>query len=413
MKKRIFCFIIFFIISISFISFSFADDIDLETVDVSTEISSSYQSEIKLPSINSRAYVVIDRTNNQIIYGHNEFEIRKMASTTKIMTSTIIIENCNLNDTIEISKTAANTGGSRLGLKTGDKLSVIDLLYGLMLRSGNDAAVALAEYCSGSVENFANLMNEKATQLNLQNTHFETPHGLDSDEHYTTAYELALLSNYALKNKTFSDIVNSKTHTISINGYTKELSNTNELLGSLNGVYGIKTGFTNGANRCLVTACKRNDIDIICVVLGADTKKFRTSDSIKLIEYVFNDFEVINIQDFIYNNFELWKNDNINSFKINKGISQTPLLEIQNLDYSNILIRKDYINSLSYVINCNTSLYAPISSNYSIGTLTVSLNNNILCSSNIYITDSISKKKSLYYLYDFFKHYFVYLNCNI
>ena len=201
-----------------------------------------------------------------------------MASTTKIMTATIIIENCNLNETVEISKKSAGTGGSRLGLKAGDKITIRDLLYGLMMRSGNDSAVALAEYAGGSIEGFAEKMNQKASDLGLNNTHFETPHGLDSDEHYTTAYELALLSNYALNNKIFAQIVGTKEYTITINGYPKQLSNTNELLGNLDGVYGIKTGFTNGANRCLVTACKRNNMDIICVVLGADTKNFRTQD---------------------------------------------------------------------------------------------------------------------------------------
>ena len=136
---------------------------------------------------------------------------------------------------------------------------------------------------------------------------FESPHGLDSDGHYTTAYELALLSDYALKNKTFLQIVGTYNYTISINGHPKSLTNTNELLGNLNGVYGIKTGFTNGANRCLVTACKRNDMDIICVVLGCDTKKLRTSDSIKLIEYTFSNFEYVNIQEKIDTELENWK----------------------------------------------------------------------------------------------------------
>lgn len=175
-----------------------------------------------------------------------------MASTTKIMTALVVLENAKLDTLVEVSKKAAGTGGSRLGLKTGDKITINDLLYGLMLCSGNDAAVCLAETVAGSIPEFAKLMNAKAKSLNLLNTNFVTPHGLDADEHYTTAYELALLSNYALNNKTFYKIVNTKSITISINGYPKSLINTNELLGNLNGVYGIKTGFTNGANRCLV-----------------------------------------------------------------------------------------------------------------------------------------------------------------
>ena len=188
-------------------------------------------------------------------------------STTKIMTATIIIENCDLSQSVTVSKKAASTGGSRLGLKTNDKITIKDLLYGLLLCSGNDAAVALAETAGGDIQGFSKLMNNKAKALGLKNTNFESPHGLDSDGHYTTAYELAILSDYALKNKTFLEIVGTKNYTVTINGYPKTLSNTNELLGNLNGIYGVKTGFTNGANRCLVTSCKRNDMDIICVVL--------------------------------------------------------------------------------------------------------------------------------------------------
>ena len=143
--------------------------------------------------LNTRSCIVLDRLSKKILYGKNEYNKVKMASTTKIMTATIIIENCNLEETVEVSKKAANTGGSRLGLKTGDKITIKDLLYGLMLRSGNDAAVALAEVCAGSIVDFSNLMNKKANELGLVNTHFESPHGLDSDGHYTTAYELALL----------------------------------------------------------------------------------------------------------------------------------------------------------------------------------------------------------------------------
>lgn len=206
-----------------------ADDIDIESTNFSAiNVSSNISDD--LSSINSRAYVVIDRKSGIILVGKNETEKRKMASTTKIMTATIIIENCNLDETIEVSSKAAGTGGSRLGLKKGDKITVKDLLYGLMLCSGNDAAVALAEHVGGSVDGFAELMNKKAEEFNLKNTHFETPHGLDSDNHYTTAYELALLSNYALNNEIFSKIVGTKNYTVTINGYPKNITNTTELL---------------------------------------------------------------------------------------------------------------------------------------------------------------------------------------
>lgn len=141
----------FFILIFLFNTYSLCDDIDNDTIDISSEILASStipEESIKAPDINSRACIVIDRNTNVVLYGKNENQKRKMASTTKIMTATIIIENCNLNEIVEISKKAAGTGGSRLGLKSGDKISIKDLLYGLMMRSGNDAAVALAEYCS-------------------------------------------------------------------------------------------------------------------------------------------------------------------------------------------------------------------------------------------------------------------------
>lgn len=413
--KKIFykIFFIFFILLFVISNFSLCDDLDdNEVIDVDSEIVSlnSSKNEIKSPDTNSRACVVIDRNTNTILYGKNEKQKRKMASTTKIMTATVIIENFNLNDTIEVSKKAAGTGGSRLGLKSGDKITINDLLYGLMLRSGNDAAVALAEYAGGSIKGFAELMNKKASELGLANTHFETPHGLDSDEHYTTAYELAILSNYALNNPTFAQIVGTKNYTITINGYPKQLNNTNELLGNLNGVYGVKTGFTNGANRCLVTACKRNDIDIICVVLGADTKNFRTLDSIKLINYVFDNFESVNIKDLIDNNFKNWKKENLNKIIINKGSSQNIDLKLEYIDKAIIPIRKDLIDSIKITINCPLYFEAPLKSDSSIGNVNISISGYLDFNYKVMNMHEVKHKTWNMYLYDFFKNYSSILN---
>ena len=345
-------FILFFLVSSTII---YADDINEPLNDdslINDTIVETTSKPDEFPNINSRAAIVIDRNSNTILYGKNEKEKRKMASTTKIMTCIIVLENGNLNDIVEVSKKSAGTGGSRLGLKTGDKITVKDLLYGLMLCSGNDAAVALAEHVGGSIEDFSKLMNDKAAKLNLENTHFVTPHGLDNDEHYTTAYELALLSNYALKNKDFAQIVGTKSYTVTINNYTKTLSNTNELLGTLNGIYGIKTGFTNGANRCLVTACKRGNMDIICVVLGADTKNFRTKDSIKLIEYVFKEYEPVNLNTLIKEKFDTWQKENLNDFYIEKGRTQNICLKYEMLEHEIIPLKKDKINNLDIKIKC-------------------------------------------------------------
>lgn len=407
MKKYLYKTLIIFIIMLSIGTLSLADDIEEETIDVNAEIEASINSQEEFPNVNSRSCVVLDRNSGAILYGKNEKKQVKMASTTKIMTAIVVIENTSLDQTVEVSKKSAGTGGSRLGLKTGDKITIRDLLYGLMLRSGNDAAVCLAESVAGSVAEFSNLMNAKAQELGLLNSHFESPHGLDSDGHYTTAYELALLSNYALKNQTFLTIVGTKNYTVTINGYPKTLSNTNELLGNLNGVYGIKTGFTNGANRCLVTACKRGEMDIICVVLGADTKNFRTKDSIKLIEYSFKTYEYFNIKDFVNNYITNWQNQNHDFFSIEKGFSNNLEVKVDACleEKTMIPIKKELISSIEINLSMDSFLQAPINEGNWLGKLKVSSQGTDIAEFDVFSNTSIRKNTMFDYMLNFFKCY--------
>ena len=402
------CIIVVMIFSFIFPYIVYCDDIDyiVDDTNIYEKISETSSNVNAIPDINSRAAVVIDRSSNTILYGKNEKEKRKMASTTKIMTALVVIENANLDDVVTISKKAAGTGGSRLGLKTNDQITVNNLLYGLMLCSGNDAAVALAEHVGGSVEEFAVLMNSKANDLGLLNTHFVTPHGLDKDEHYTTAYELALLSNYALKNETFAKIVNTKYTSITINDYSKSLHNTNELLGVLNGVYGIKTGFTNGANRCLVTACKRENLDIICVVLGADTKSFRTKDSIKLIEYVFANYSNVNISNILNVDFDNWKKDNYNKINIVKATFKNIDLKLDTLKYNNIAILNTDIKNISTDVYVNNNLVAPVFKNDVVGCINIKNGNDIIYSCNILSDSDINKRNISDYFSMFLHNYY-------
>lgn len=398
-------FLCLFILIFSYDFPIFADDELLENeFDLSSILSSSPVSNNE-PIINSRAAIVLDRNSKFILYGKNENEKRKMASTTKIITAIVVIENANLEEIATVSPKAAGTGGSRLGLHTNDKISIINLLYGLLLCSGNDAAVALAEFTSGSVENFSILMNDKAKQLGLTSTHFVTPHGLDNDEHYTTAYELALLTDYALKNKTFSNIVGTKSHTIQINNSYKTLSNTNELLGNFEGVYGVKTGFTNGANRCLVTAIKRGTMDIICIVLGADTKKDRTKDSIKLIEYAYKNFELVNVKEKINTEFENWKLCNSSSFYVSKGKTNNLEIALEDLPYDFLPVNSNQIDNVSIYIYCNTNLSAPLPSNTPIGYISLSINGTNLINLNIYNVNNVEKNNCLDFFNDMIKNY--------
>lgn len=409
--KKFKIFIIFFIILFILSNQLFADDVDFENFDNSSlflETSSSIDEE-NIPTINSRSAIIYDRNSGIVLFGKNENEKRKMASTTKIMTCIIVLENANLDDIVTVSSKAAGTGGSRLGLHTSDRISVHNLLYGLMLCSGNDAAVALAEYVGGSIEGFADLMNKKALELGLSSTHFVTPHGLDNDEHYTTAFELAVITNYALKNEIFKTIVGTKSKTITINNYSKNLTNTNELLGNLNGVYGVKTGFTNGANRCLVTAVKRENMDIICIVLGADTKKDRTQDSIKLIEYVFDNFSPFNLKEKVNTEFENWKLCNINSFKISKGITNNVELCLEELNYDFLPLTSNQIQNLNIYIYCDYFFEAPLESNHILGYLNVYINDKNILTLNIYNSNFINKKDYMTFFGDILKNYVYYL----
>lgn len=240
-------FMIIFIIIIILPIYSFSDDINEENLEnLNTLEVSSNTNSVKL---SSKYGIVFDRTSKTVLFEKNAYDKTAMASTTKIMTAIIAIENANLTDIVKISKKAANTGGSTLGIYTDSQMTLESLLYGLLLRSGNDCAVAIAEYLGGDVEGFAKMMNKKAEKLNLKNTNFVTPHGLDAPNHYTTAYDLALLTDYALKNKTFTKIVSTKSTQISLRNSTKFIHNTHELLGYTEGVYGVKTGFTGNARK--------------------------------------------------------------------------------------------------------------------------------------------------------------------
>jgi len=385
------------------------DDETIEILKLNEEVIEASAELVNEPSINSRSAVVFDRNSEKAIYNKNMDIKRPMASTTKIMTAIVVIENSNLNDIVKVSKKAAGTGGSSLKLKANDEVTVENLLYGLMLVSGNDAAVALAEHVGGSVEGFAEIMNAKAISLGLENTHFITPHGLDETEHYTTAYELAYLADYALENEKFKEIVGTKTYTVMVNNTPRLLSNTNELLGNISGVYGVKTGFTNGANRCLVSAVKRGEIDIICVVLGADTKKDRTKDSIKLIEYTYQNYEIFNIKEKVEDEFNKWKNINEKRISINKGTKEYPKVILVDLPYEKIVIKKGEENNIKIEIEHKEYFEAPLEEKSIIGKLKCYINNNEQFELLILNQERVEKKNILDYFVELLQMYNFYI----
>lgn len=351
--------------------------------------------------ITSRIALIYDRASGKILYEKNGNKQTPMASTTKIMTAIVVLENSNLKDTVTIDSKSAGIGGSRLGLKKNDKITVNDLLYGLMLRSGNDAAVALATHVGGSVEGFAELMNKKAEELGLVNSHFVVPHGLDNDGHYTTAFELTKMADYALGIDKFKEIVGCKTATIYINGYAKTINNTNKLLGSVSGVYGVKTGFTNGAGRCLVTACKRNNLDIITVIIGADTNEIRSDDTIKLIQYAYTKFEVVDIKQIVEEKFEEWKNINEGRIYVNKGTEKKVKLYLEELPYTKMAVKKEEIDNINIASTIIYYFEAPLEKDKIIGNLKVMINDEVIEILDIYNENEIRKKEMKDYLIEF------------
>lgn len=241
------------------------------------------------PDISAESAVVIDSASKRVLYEKNSGEKRGMASTTKIMTALIAIESLDVNAIATISPFAASTEGSSIWLSPGEHMSVSDLLYGLMLSSGNDAAAALAEYTSGSIDSFTLLMNEKARSLGANNTHFTNPHGLPDDRHYTTANDLALIAAEAMQNELFKTIVSTKTKTISWEGskWKRTLKNHNKLLSMYDGCVGIKTGFTKKDGRCLVSGAEKDNMLLIAVTLSAPDD---WNDHIQLMNHCFDEY---------------------------------------------------------------------------------------------------------------------------
>ena len=220
---------------------------------------------IRAQAVSAEKAILLDAVSGRVLYEKNADAQSLIASTTKIMTALVVCEQCNVLDRMRIPKEAVGIEGSSMYLKEGEVLTLQELLYGLMLSSGNDAAVALAIYCGGTVEGFAELMNDKARILGLKNTHFENPNGLDSPGHYSTARDLAVLAAYAMENPIFAKTVSTK----SIRVGERYLTNHNKLLWRVEGADGVKTGFTKAAGRILVSSATRDSRRLIAVTLNA------------------------------------------------------------------------------------------------------------------------------------------------
>jgi D-alanyl-D-alanine carboxypeptidase (penicillin-binding protein 5/6) len=342
---------------------------------------------IVAPKLLCRYAIAMDTVTGRVLLEKNAYLQTPMASTTKIMTAILALEKGNLDDVVTVSARAARVGGSCIHLQKGEKIKLGDLLYGLMIPSGNDAAIAIAEHIGGTVENFATMMTEKAHQIGAYNTAFITPHGLDKDGHYTTAYELALITRYALRNKKFSEIVGTYQTIISGAGNsTRHLTNTNEMLAGYEGADGVKTGFTGKAGRCLVSSATKKNWRIISVVLGSNTRYERAADSTKILNYTFNNYQLMDLNKSIKIETTL---------KIKKG--REDILKLTNNEPMIFPLRQDEISQLTLSYDLPSLVTAPLKKGTKLGTATYSIGNYNCMSIDLFAPRDVNKKNVLDY----------------
>ena len=324
-------------------------------------------------SVDAKAALIVEKNTGKIIYEKNSETQNYPASVTKILTAILTIENCKLDDTATVSQSAISqipSGYVVAPLFIGEQMKIKDLLYALMLKSANDAAYVLAEHVGGSVEGFSEMMNKKAKEIGCKNTHFVNPNGIHNDDHYTTAHDMYLISNYAMKNDTFAKIVSTYQYKLpATNKYPNNdriMENTNDFINPKSGYYnkivkGIKTGTTLQAGNCLITDSSENGLDFITVVLGAKTSNSKFSETRKMIKYAYNNYTLTDLHK---------KGDVIKNIDVENATEETKNLNLIISDdatvMNNVKIKKDEIKPN---IELNENIVAPIKEGDELGTI--------------------------------------------
>lgn len=324
--------------------------------------------------------IVIEAGSGRVLSSYNKDMRLEMASTTKIATAIVAIENSNVDEVVEITSDMAGIEGSSIYLKVGEKWTLRDLLYGLMLQSGNDAATAIAIACGGSVEGFVSKMNAFADRLGLENTHFDNPHGLHSDSHYTSAHDLAKITAYALENPLFAKIVSSKSYLVKSEDYPdgRYIYNTNKLLSSFEGANGVKTGYTTDSGRCFVGAAERNGMQLVSVVINCPDMWERTR---ALLTSAFNEYDYVMIGDSAKNLDEFMLGDEKISLRLEKDVYY-PFKDGESEDFR-------------YVFRPLSSYPATLSGGDAVGTLDVYDDNRLIFSRKVITINEIKHKGAL------------------
>lgn len=348
------------------------------------------------PSVSAEAYVLYCADNGKIICSQNENKKMKPASTTKLMTTLITLEEAaSSNKSVEFTKEMMAEGSS-MYLKIGDVVTLKDLAAGMMMASGNDAANASALTIAGSSEKFAELMNTRAGQIGMKNTHFVTPSGLDDDNHYSTAYDMALLVSYALENDDFAALTSNKSTAVSfIKPEDKKTvySNHNRLLSLYEYCIGGKTGYTMAAGRCLVSAAKKDGLTLVCVTLN-DRNDW--NDHIDLYNYGFSRLAC----------YETSDKDFVADVDCVGGVADS--VSVTGEKNQSIIISPDDKDKITRKICCDSFLYAPIKDNQTVGRIEYILDDKVIASTNLVAMADVNSKKENKNIFTIIKEFFTY-----
>jgi D-alanyl-D-alanine carboxypeptidase (penicillin-binding protein 5/6) len=319
----------------------------------------------KEPEVGALSAVLIDGDSGRVLWSKDSDKPMAMASTTKIMTAIVAIEQGDIKAETTVSRRASLEPKVKLNLKAGERATVEQLLYAMLLISSNDAAVAVAEAVGGSVEQFCFMMDEKARELGCVDTHFETPNGLDKGEHHSTAEDMAKIAAYAIKNKTFMTISNTRSYSFTTDRATYNIVNKNRLLSEYSGAIGVKTGFTGKAGHCFVGAAERDDRTLISVVLasgwGSVGKSRKWTDTKQILDYGFNNFKSCSI---------IAANDYVGKIPVDKSVSES-IEAVFKSGYKTLVSESD---SYDVKVNIPDRLTAPVEAGQQISKADVFIN---------------------------------------
>ena len=344
--------------------------------------------------LNAKSAILMEEATGNILYESNPDERLPIASVTKVMTMLLIMEavdsgKISLDDMVTVSENAMSYGGSTMFLETGEQLTVNDMLKGIAVASANDGCVAMAEHLAGSESAFVDMMNEKAKGLGMENTHFMNTNGLDEDDHYSSARDVAIMSRELMKHETIFNYTSIWMDTL--RGGKFQLANTNKLIRFYDGANGLKTGSTSKALCCLSAAAKRNDMQLIAVVLGAPTSAERFASAKSLLDYGFANYAV---------NTQITAGDEVQKIAVEKGVDKE--VGVVAGDSCSTLVKKGQEDNITKEIKIDETITAPIEAGQKIGTMTISRDGEVIADIDLNASSAVEKKGIGLIIKDFF-----------